>query len=146
VLILFEFVAGFALGVSIVSIFSRIGGGIFAKSADLGTDIAGKICEYLDQDQTQHPGTNSANIGSIVNDIAGQGADLFGSLIEAMVAALVMSTTSWDLMINSDSVYFALVIPSVGIVACFITVQFIHIPIERIEARFRLQLFIATLI
>lgn len=48
VLILFEFVAGFALGVSIVSIFSRIGGGIFAKSADLGTDIAGKICEYFD--------------------------------------------------------------------------------------------------
>jgi Na+/H+-translocating membrane pyrophosphatase len=48
VLILFEFVAGFALGVSIVSIFSRIGGGIFAKSADLGTDITGKICEYFD--------------------------------------------------------------------------------------------------
>ena len=48
VFILFDFVAGFALGASIVSIFSRIGGGIFAKSSDLGTDIAGKICEYLD--------------------------------------------------------------------------------------------------
>lgn len=48
VLILFEFFAGFALGVSIVSIFSRIGGGIFAKSADLGTDITGKIFEYFD--------------------------------------------------------------------------------------------------
>lgn len=121
-MILFEFVAGFALGISIVSIFTRIGGGIFAKSADLGTDISGKICEYLDQDQTKHPGTNSVNIGSIINDIAGQGADLFGSLIETIVAALVMSTTSWDLMQNSDSVYFPLVIPSVGIVACFITV------------------------
>jgi hypothetical protein len=73
-----------------------------------------------------------------VNDIAGQGADLFGSLIEAMVAALIMSTTSWNILIHSDAVYFPLVIPSVGIVACFITVQFIHIPIERIEARFRL--------
>ena len=63
-----------------------------------------------------------------------------------MVAALIMSTTSWDILAHSDAVYFPLVIPSVGIVACFITVQFIHIPIERIEARFRLQLFIATLI
>lgn len=82
----------------------------------------------------------------MINDIAGQGADLFGSLIEAMVAALIMSTTSWELMASSDAVYFPLVIPSVGIVACFITLQFVHIPIERIEVRFRLQLFIATLI
>jgi Na+/H+-translocating membrane pyrophosphatase len=63
-----------------------------------------------------------------------------------MVAALIMSTTSWNLMIHSDAVYFPLVIPSVGIVASFLTIQFIHIPIERIEARFRFQLFIATLI
>ena len=69
--ILFEFVSGFALGASIVSIFSRVGGGIFAKSADLGTDIAGKVCEYSDQDSNNHPGTNAANIGAIVNDIAG---------------------------------------------------------------------------
>jgi Na+/H+-translocating membrane pyrophosphatase len=63
-----------------------------------------------------------------------------------MVAALIMSTTSWDLLVHSDAVYFPLVIPSVGIVACFITLQFVHISIERIEARFRLQLFLATLI
>jgi len=63
-----------------------------------------------------------------------------------MVAALIMSTTSWNLLTHSDAVYFPLVIPSVGIVACFLTIQFIHIPIERIEARFRLQLVVATLI
>ena len=63
-----------------------------------------------------------------------------------MVAALVMSTTSWNLMTHSDAVYFPLVIPSVGIVASFVTLQFVHIPIERIEVRFRLQLIIATLI
>jgi len=63
-----------------------------------------------------------------------------------MVAALIMSTTSWNLMTHSDAVYFPLVIPSVGIVASFLTLQFVHIPIERVEARFRLQIFIATLI
>ena len=105
-----------------MSIFSRVGGGIFAKSADLGTNISGKICEYADQDSTSHPGTNAANIGAVVNDIAGLGSDLYSALIEAMVAALCLSTTSWNLLTHSDAVYFPLVIPSVGIIASFVTV------------------------
>lgn len=144
--ILFEFVSGFALGASVVSIFSRVGGGIFAKSADLGTDIAGKIGEYADQDSNDHPGTNAASIGAVVNDIAGQASDLFSALIEAMVAALVVSTTSWNLLKHNDAVYFPLVIPAVGIIASFLTVQFAPIAFERLQDRFRYQLFLVTLI
>lgn len=63
-----------------------------------------------------------------------------------MVAALVVSTTSWNLLTHNDAVYFPIVIPAVGIIASFVTVQFVHIPFERFQDRFRMQLFIVTLI
>jgi Na+/H+-translocating membrane pyrophosphatase len=139
-------VAGYALGASVVALFARVGGGIFAKAADLGTDIAGKIGEQFEQISTNHPGTNADNVGDNIGDVAGIGSDLFGSLVEAMVAALVLSTTSWSLMTHNDSVYFPIVIPSVGIVTSFFSLQFVHIPIEKIETRLRVQLIISTII
>ena len=87
---LFELIAGYGLGGSAVALFGRVGGGIYTKAADVGADLVGKGCEDLKEDDPSHPGTSADNVGDNVGDIAGMGADLFGSLAESTCAALVV--------------------------------------------------------
>ena len=91
---LFEVVAGYGLGGSTVALFGRVGGGIYTKAADVGADLAGKVCEGLEEDSPDNPGTIADLVGDNVGDIAGMGADLFGSLSESTCAALVVSAHS----------------------------------------------------
>jgi inorganic pyrophosphatase len=94
----FEFVAGYGLGGSTVALFGRVGGGIYTKAADVGADLVGKVRADLAEDSPENPGTIADNVGDNVGDIAGMGADLFGSLAESTCAALVVSSTSWELI------------------------------------------------
>jgi len=91
--VLFEYISGYGLGGSTVALFGRVGGGIYTKAADVGADLAGKVCLDLAEDSPLNPGTIADNVGDNVGDIAGMGADLFGSLAEATCAALVVSAT-----------------------------------------------------
>ena len=115
-------VAGYGLGASSVALFGRVGGGIYTKAADVGSDLVGKVCEDLKEDDPSNPGTIADNVGDNVGDIAGMGADLFGSLAESTCAALVVSSTSWPLLTTHDAIYFPLIITAVGIGASFISV------------------------
>lgn len=117
----FEVVAGYGLGGSTVALFGRVGGGIFTKAADVGADLAGKVCHGLEEDSPDNPGTIADNVGDNVGDIAGMGADLFGSLAESTCAALVVSSQSLDLISTPGAVYFPLLVTSVGIFASFIS-------------------------
>ena len=118
----FEFVAGYGLGGSTVALFGRVGGGIYTKAADVGADLVGKVVAGLEEDSPENPGTIADNVGDNVGDIAGMGADLFGSLAESTCAALVVSSTSPELILTPDALYFPLIITSVGIIASFISV------------------------
>jgi len=135
--LLFEFISGYGLGGSTVALFGRVGGGIYTKAADVGADLAGKVGEHLDEDSPLNPGTIADNVGDNVGDIAGMGADLFGSLAESTCAALVVSSTSWPLMSRDDAVYFPLLITAVGIIASFISVQFVRIKGMEVEGKLR---------
>lgn len=122
---MFEMIAGYGLGASTVALFGRVGGGIYTKAADVGSDLAGKVINNLPEDDASNPGVIADNVGDNVGDIAGMGADLFGSLAESTCAALVVSATSQQLVFDApDAIYFPLMVTSVGILVSFVTTFF----------------------
>jgi inorganic pyrophosphatase len=121
---MFEMISGYGLGGSTVALFGRVGGGIYTKAADVGSDLAGKNVRNLPEDSPDNPGVIADNVGDNVGDIAGMGADLFGSLAESTCAALVVGATSKELITSTDAIYFPLLITAAGIGASFITTFF----------------------
>ena len=146
---LFELVAGYGLGGSSVALFGRVGGGIYTKAADVGADLVGKTVKDLREDDPSNPGTIADNVGDNVGDIAGMGADLFGSLAESTCAALVVSSTSYELIMQPDALYFPLMITSAGIIASFFSVllgECIRVTEKNVQMVLKLQLVYSTVI
>merc|ERR1719330_1753430 len=118
---LFEVVAGFGLGGSCIGLFGRVGGGIYTKAADVGADLVGKVEQGMDEDDYRNPACIADNVGDNVGDIAGMGADLFGSFAESTCAALVLAASSPDLRLSWCSQMYPLLISSVGVVVGLLT-------------------------
>ena len=84
---------GFGMGASSVALFSRVGGGIFTKSADIGADLVGKLEAGIPEDDPRNPGVIADNVGDNVGDVAGMGSDIFESYCGAMIATIAMAST-----------------------------------------------------
>ena len=84
---------GFGMGASTVALFSRVGGGIFTKSADVGADLVGKTEENIPEDDPRNPGVIADNVGDNVGDVAGMGSDIFESYCGSMIATIAIAST-----------------------------------------------------
>ena len=91
---LYDAFAGYGLGGSSIALFGRFGGGIYTKAAEVGADLSGKIDWGMEEDGQRNPACIADNVGDVVGDIAGLGADLFGSSAEPACAALVLITAA----------------------------------------------------
>jgi len=146
---LFEAIAGYGLGGSCIGLFGRVGGGIYTKAADVGADLVGKNRADLPEDDPRNPAVIADNVGDNVGDIAGMGADLFGSFAEASCAALVIGSQGglWEHWYNCA---YPLTISAVGLFVCFLT-SFVATQTdvsteEKIEPTLKKQLLVSTVL
>ena len=128
-----EALHGFAMGGSVVALFSRVGGGIFTKSADVGADLVGKVEAGIPEDDPRNPAVIADNVGDNVGDIAGMGSDIFesycGSMIATIAIASTLSVVALDLLggNRSELMFLPLALASLGLVCSIIGIIFVKL-------------------
>jgi len=115
---------GFGFGASSVALFARIGGGIYAKAADVGSDLVGKVEYGISEDDLRNPVVIASNVGDNVSDVAGTGADFFESYVDSIIVAMVIGSI---VAIGERGILLPLVLAGTGIIVSLISNLFIKI-------------------
>ena len=113
---------GYALGASSIALFARVGGGIYTKAADVGSDLVGKIEAGIPEDDPRNAGVIADNVGDNVGDVAGMGADLFESYVGSMIATMTLGVVLYGFA----GTLLPLIVASVGILASVFAYFFVR--------------------
>lgn len=124
-----KILAGYSLGCSLIALFSRVGGGIYTKAADVGADLVGKVETNLPEDDPRNPATIADNVGDNVGDIAGMGSDLTESYVGSIISCLTMAFYTYGSTAVTDYRYilFPVLMCGVGVLAAVLSVLFFRL-------------------
>lgn len=137
-----EVLTGFSLGAESIALFSRVGGGIYTKAADVGADLVGKVEAGIPEDDVRNPATIADNVGDNVGDVAGMGADLFGSYVATILATMVLGQeiVLKDNFGGMSPILLPMVICGLGIVFSIVGTFFVRISDEKASVQNALNL------
>lgn len=137
-----EVLTGFSLGAESIALFSRVGGGIYTKAADVGADLVGKVEAGIPEDDVRNPATIADNVGDNVGDVAGMGADLFGSYVATILATMVLGQEIkvTDAFGGLSPILLPMVICGLGLIFSIIGTFFVRISDEKSSVQSALNL------